>query len=230
MHKSSLLRMEWFVQNYLAEFAGPAKVLDVGSCDVNGSYRQFFEGQRFIYTGLDMVKGPNVDIVPRYAYRWAEIASDSFDIVISGQALEHVEFFWITVAEMVRVLRKGGLLCIIAPRGFELHRYPVDCYRFDADGMVALARYCNMFPLHASTNIAPEGVSSDWFIEGCADSMLVAQKPKNWNGLLNAHEYVFQDADMEALATGFVSQRKQKKIVWMRIIDRIIKRLTARSK
>lgn len=29
-------------------------------------------------------------------YDWQEIETDSFDLVISGQAFEHIEFFWIT--------------------------------------------------------------------------------------------------------------------------------------
>lgn len=225
MHKSSLLRMQWFVQKYLAEDKGLIKVLDVGSYDVNGSYKQFFAEERFSYTGLDMSAGPNVDIVPLHPYHWAELESGSFDVAISGQALEHIEFFWVTVAEMVRVLRNGGLLCIIAPRGFDRHRYPVDCYRFDADGMVALARYCNLIPLHASTDMAPEATFTEWHIEGCADSMLVAKKPENWSGLLNIADYAFHEADMKALATGFTMPKMQKRTFRVRLIDYTIRHL-----
>ncbi len=56
---------------------------------------------------------------------------------------------------MIRALRPYGLLCIVVPRGFIRHRHPVDCYRFDADGMVTIARYCNITPLHVSTNLSP---------------------------------------------------------------------------
>ena len=55
--------------------------------------------------------------------------------------------------------------------------------------------------------------------------MLVARKPENWRGLLNVAEYVFQDTDMEALATGFVSQKKSDNTLRARIINKIIKRL-----
>lgn len=146
--------MQWFVQNHLRN-GEKYRVLDVGSYGVNGTYKEIFASQPFEYVGLDMQAGPNVDIVPANPYIWKEIASDSFDVVISGQAFEHIEFFWLTMKEIARVVRPGGLICIIAPRGFGFHRYPVDCYRFDVDGMVALARYCNLKPLHASTNRAP---------------------------------------------------------------------------
>lgn len=77
-----------------------------------------------------MEEGPNVDVVLKNPYDWDAIESDSFDLVISGQAFEHIEFFWKTMEEMTRVLKKDGLLCLIAPNGFGEHRYPVDCYRF----------------------------------------------------------------------------------------------------
>lgn len=133
------------------------------------------------------------------------MTSDSFDAVISGQAFEHAEFFGVTMAEMARVLKPGGLMCVIAPRGFERHRYPVDCYRFDADGMVALARYCNLTPLHASTNLAPAGAPREWYSEWWADSLLVAQKPVNWTGMLDVETYEFEAPDIDKLSGGFVA-------------------------
>lgn len=200
--------MDWFVRTFCSSLEGESKVLDVGSYDVNGCYKTFFSDEKYVYTGLDMSSGPNVDLVPKNPYNWVELPDNAFDIVISGQALEHIEFFWVTVAEMTRVLKKGGLLCIIAPRGFERHRYPVDCYRFDADGMLALARYCNLEPLHVSTNLAPRSDMYQWFSDFDADSILVAKKPVSWEGMLNVKEYVFKDPDLDKLATGFVSENK----------------------
>ena len=165
----------------------------------------------FSYKGLDLEKGPNVDICPKNPYVWAEVASESYDVVISGQALEHIEFFWITMAEIARVTKKGGLICIVAPRGFVRHRYPVDCYRFDADGMVALARYSGLKPLHASTNLAPVGASDTWYSDDDPDSLLVAVKPFNWSGIIDVRNYVCTPPDLTALATGMVSQEDQAK-------------------
>ncbi len=124
-----------------------------------------------------MEEGPNVDIVIERPYDWSTIKTDSYDIVISGQAFEHIEFFWITMSEMTRILKKDGLMCIIAPNGFREHRFPVDCYRFFSDGMIALARYVSLEILHAHTNCAPiNSIEKEWFSEKNADSILVARK------------------------------------------------------
>jgi SAM-dependent methyltransferase len=171
--------MEWFVQQFLSPEKGgqPIKILDVGSYDVNGSYRQFFPQPQFDYTGMDMVPGPNVDVVLHNPYDWESFATDSFDVIISGQTFEHNEFFWVTLTEMARVLKKGGVLCIIAPNQVHEHRYPVDCYRFYTDGMVSLARYIQFQVLHAHVNRAPSIDDLAWYTEMHADAMLVAEKP-----------------------------------------------------
>jgi SAM-dependent methyltransferase len=176
MHESSMLRMKWFADNYANKInKEKIKILDVGSYDVNGSYKEYFLDKKYSYSGLDMEKGPNVDIVLKNPYDWSRIKTDSYDIVISGQAFEHMEFFWVVLTEMARVLRKDGLLCIIAPNGFEEHRFPVDCYRFFSDGMGALARYASLEILHTHTNSAhPKDFK--WYSDSCADSMLVAKK------------------------------------------------------
>ena len=179
MHLSSILRMKWFVDNYLTPRCKENKlsVLDVGSMDVNGSYRHLFPLERYHYTGLDMEEGPNVDRVLKNPYDWSSIPTESFDVVISGQAFEHIEFFWITMAEMTRVLKKDGFLCVIAPNAVREHRYPVDCYRFFTDGMVALARYVNLEILHAHTNCEPKQGKAGWYISDTPDSILIARKP-----------------------------------------------------
>jgi len=178
MHQSSILRMKWFLDNYASKITkNEIKVLDVGSYDVNGSYKHLFDENKYHYTGMDMDQGPNVDIVLENPYDWDTIESDSYDIVISGQAFEHVEFFWKTMEEMTRVLKKDGLMCLIVPNGFAEHRHPVDCYRFFTDGLIALARYVGIEPLHAHTNCAPDENATDWYSEKEADSMLVARKP-----------------------------------------------------
>lgn len=232
MHKSSMMRMKWFFDEYASKIDKEnVKILDVGSYNVNGSYKELFSDGKYNYTGLDMEKGPNVDIVLNKSYDWSQIESDYYDIVISGQAFEHIEFFWITMSEMARVLKKDGLICIITPNGFGEHRYPVDCYRFFSDGMIALARYVNLDVLHAHTNCAPiNSKEKEWYSENCADSILVAIKRyKGAPSFIDTKTYECIPANQEKLRTGFIPPKKSttryKKISLRRFLSKILLRL-----
>jgi SAM-dependent methyltransferase len=209
MHPQSMLRMEWFVKQFLLPENGgqTIKILDVGSYDVNGSYRRFFPQPQFDYTGMDMVPGPNVDVVLHNPYDWETLATDSFDVIVSGQTFEHNEFFWVTLAEMARVLKKGGKLCIVAPNQVHEHRYPVDCYRFYTDGMVSLARYIQFKVLHAHVNRAPSIDDLAWYTEVHADAMLVAEKPYDGpTQLVDLKRYVCEPADLNEVGRPLVSR------------------------
>ena len=153
MHKSSLEHVERLVGRYLKDW--PAlKVIDIGSYDVNGSYKQFFSRPNWAYTGVDLSAGPNVDVVLQSPYR-LPFASHSQDVVVSGQAFEHIEFFWLTWLEMARVVKPGGMIFLMAPsRGYE-HRYPQDCWRFYPDSYHALAKYAALELLEVTTDWEP---------------------------------------------------------------------------
>jgi len=156
MHQSSFEKMLSFRDAYLEGRQNePLRILDLGSMDVNGSYKPIFDSTGWIYQGVDLSTGPNVDLVLQNPYSWKEIPSGSADVFVSGQAFEHIEFFWITILEVMRVLRTGGLCCIIAPAGGFEHRYPVDCWRFYPDGMRALARFARLTVLEVSTQWDP---------------------------------------------------------------------------
>jgi SAM-dependent methyltransferase len=145
--------MEKLVARYLAPLQNrKLRVLDIGSCDINGSYRPLFQRPNWHYQGVDLSPGPNVDIALANPYRWQGIKTCSVDVVISGQAFEHIEFFWLTWREMVRVLKPSGLIFLIAPSRGPEHRHPVDCWRFYPDGFRALAKYCDMELLEVSTD------------------------------------------------------------------------------
>jgi len=118
------------------------EVLDIGGADVNGSYRSIFSDAKFRYRIADLEAGAGVDIVLTDPYS-LPLEDGSIDIVVSGQAFEHIEFFWKTFENMVRVLKPDGTIILIAPSGGPEHRYPVDCYRFYPDAFSALAKHAN---------------------------------------------------------------------------------------
>lgn len=152
MHQSSIDKMQSFKDTYLKDRESQAlKILDLGSQNIGGSYRSIFNEANWSYCGVDLELGQNVDLVIKNAYKWDEISSESVDVLISGQTLEHIEYFWITILEIARVLKPGGICCLIAPSSGYEHRYPVDCWRFYPDGLVALASFAKLEVLEAFT-------------------------------------------------------------------------------
>jgi SAM-dependent methyltransferase len=148
MHRSSFEKMAAFRDAYLAPHGhAPLAILDVGSAAVaadGASYRPLFDAPAWRYTGLDMAPGPNVDVVAADPYAWAALPDASVDVVVSGQAFEHIEWPWLTMAEIARVLRGHGLAAIIAPSAGPVHRFPKDCWRFYPDGLPALAAHAGL--------------------------------------------------------------------------------------
>ncbi|MDY6971269.1 MAG: methyltransferase domain-containing protein [Thermodesulfobacteriota bacterium] len=176
MHQSSMDKMLSFRKRYLGGKENePLVVLDLGSLDINGSYRRYFDFSPWTYLGVDMAPGKNVDVILENPYRWRQIRSGSVDVVISGQAFEHIELFWVAMLEITRVLRHGGLCCIIAPSGGREHRYPVDCWRFYPDGFSALARFAGLSLLEVSTQWEPDPKYTDDSNEW-QDTTLVCEK------------------------------------------------------
>lgn len=176
MHQSSLDKMDHFIANYLHDRRGGSlDILDIGSQDVTGSYRRLFDDDHWNYTGLDVDSGPNVHYVANSPYQWKGLDTARYDVIISGQTLEHVEFFWLTMLEIERVLKPGGLCCLIVPSSGFIHRYPVDCWRFYPDGLQAMARYAHLEPLE--TNVQEEQTGYPDWSDVWTDATLIAQKP-----------------------------------------------------
>ena len=154
------------------------KILDVGSYGVNGTYKEIFsDSGKYLYTGLDVNAGPNVDYVPSDPYCWPELQDESFDVIISGQAFEHIEHPWLIIEEMNRVLKKNGLVCIVAPSRGPEHKYPVDCWRYYPDGFRALAKWVHLEVLEAKATWGKSGFtdgSDQW-----GDAFCILYKPVN---------------------------------------------------
>lgn len=168
MHESSFLKVQYFVENYVEFNSGPPlKVLDVGSMTVLSdapSYKHLFQDKGVQYIGLDISQGLNVDYVPEDPYSWSEIPDETIDVIVSGQAFEHIPYFWITIAEMSRVLKPNGLLCLVFPSAGAVHRHPFDCWRFYPDSAQALTQYAGLELVEADTESSGfrKRVRTDW--------------------------------------------------------------------
>lgn len=89
------------------EYFKNKNVLEVGSLNINGSVRQFFENCQYI--GIDRIPGKDVDIVgPVHDCAFKE----KFDIIISTEAFEHDEYLEKTIEKMVNSLGENGLIIV----------------------------------------------------------------------------------------------------------------------
>jgi SAM-dependent methyltransferase len=183
MHRASFEKIRAFRDAYLPPQGSRVfGLLEVGSMSKEGqaSYRALFQPPTYHYLGLDIEPGPNVDLVPADPYSWQEVRTASMDGVISASSFEHNPFFWITAAEIARVVKPGGLVALIAPSSGGVHRHPLDCWRFYPDGWGALCRYVGWDLVESSveqrrylTRLGDTGVGLRWH-----DSFMVGRRPR----------------------------------------------------
>jgi SAM-dependent methyltransferase len=83
-----------------------SKVLDCGSLDINGSNKDLFINCH--YTGIDIAHGNNVDIVSKIHEFNAR--DGMYDAICSTECFEHDKFYNLSLSNIVRMLRSGGLL------------------------------------------------------------------------------------------------------------------------
>ena len=176
MHQSSIDKMTLFKKKYLSDKESEDLIIfDLGSQNIGGTYRSIFNSEKWTYCGVDIDAGDNVDMILRNPYSWDEIKSNTVDVLISGQTFEHIEYLWITILEIARIVKPGGIICLIAPSSGYEHRYPVDCWRIYPDGMKALAEFAKLEVLETYTHWNDEEYvdgSNVWH-----DTVLVATKP-----------------------------------------------------
>lgn len=96
------------VKKSYPQFFEGVRVLDCGSLDVNGSIKEFFTDCE--YVGIDIVDGKNVDHVSKTH----EYKDKPFDVVVSGEMLEHDEHWKKSLRNMYDLLKDGGLMAISA--------------------------------------------------------------------------------------------------------------------
>lgn len=144
MHKASHKYMKKYVEKYF-DLENKHTVCDVGSFDVNGSYKNIFP-KSWKYTGVDLSKGKNVDLVMKSNYKIPS-EDECFDYVISGQTLEHCKNPFRLVKEMARILRADGIIIIVAPYKIHVHNYPIDCFRFLPEGIKSIMEEAQLKPI-----------------------------------------------------------------------------------
>jgi SAM-dependent methyltransferase len=87
------------------QFFSNKLVLDVGSLDINGNNAYLFDD--CLYLGVDVATGRNVDICTK-AHELG-LPDASIDVIISTECFEHDQYYELTLNNIVRMLKPGGL-------------------------------------------------------------------------------------------------------------------------
>jgi len=107
-HDAQRVFVEAVRERYPEHFTN-AKVVEIGSLDINGTVRDFFTDPDY-YVGVDVGPGPGVDIVDNGALFPGR--DDWFDVSISTECFEHNPDWVETFKNMIRMTRQGGLVIL----------------------------------------------------------------------------------------------------------------------
>jgi len=105
-------------------YFGGKKVLEVGSLNINGSLREFFIQCHYI--GIDVAKGPCVDIVCQG--QDYDASDDCFDVVCSAECFEHNPYWLETFINMIRMCKPGGLIFFTCASTGRLEHGTLNCH------------------------------------------------------------------------------------------------------
>ncbi len=94
------------IKQFFPDFFSGTKVLEIGSLDINGSVRRFFNS--CAYTGIDIGPGQQVDIICK-GENFPEKA-DQYDVVISTEVFEHTENWDLIFLNMLRLMKRNGMI------------------------------------------------------------------------------------------------------------------------
>lgn len=125
------------------------KVIEIGSYDVNGSLRSFFESLNpETYLGIDIEKGPCVDEVCNAEEVLNRFSPESFDVVISTEVIEHVKDWQRVISNMKQICKKGGVILITTRSlGFPYHPTPTDFWRYEKNDLEIIFSDCEILSL-----------------------------------------------------------------------------------
>ncbi len=154
------------VKQFLPDFFIGTTVLEIGSLDINGSVRRFFEACE--YTGIDIGPGPQVDILCK-GEDFPEKAGQ-YDVVISTEVFEHTENWDLIFLNMLRLMKRNGMIIFsCASWGREQHG-------------------TSLFSPDSAPHVAS---TSDYYKNLVSDDFIAAFKMDHW---FSCHTFI-RDAD-----------------------------------
>lgn len=142
MHLNSELLFRKYAKGY---FKDHLKVLEIGPAGYPSVYQKIIDNPSITWHTLDFSNTAFIDSsADQLTYKISSayefpVESDSYDIILSGQVIEHVQRIWTWLRELKRITKPGGQIITVNPVSWPYHEAPVDCWRIFPEGMKALA-------------------------------------------------------------------------------------------
>ena len=140
--------ISWVAKNINKEEISDKKIIEVGSYDVNGNVRCIVELlEPAEYIGADIVRGPSVDIVCAAENLVEKFGKESFDVIISTCALEHLKDWKKAISNIKNICKQNGIILIIVPSNWSYHEHPYDFWRYNKDDIKNIFSDCSILAL-----------------------------------------------------------------------------------
>jgi SAM-dependent methyltransferase len=133
MHRNSGLLFQKYA---VPHFKPNMRVLEIGP-GFPSPYQKMVGDDSIKWETIDIRNDPRLTYVAESEYSFP-LADNTFDVVLSGQVMEHVRKIWKWMPELARVCEVGGLVITINPVSWPYHEHPYDCWRAFPEGMRAL--------------------------------------------------------------------------------------------
>ena len=160
MHLNTELLFKKFALSY---FKDGMKVLEIGGIEVT-NFCKAVNNNSITWHTLDINLSNNEPsfennhIISNKEYTYP-LEDNSYDIILSGNVIEHVKKIWIWTKELHRIVKKGGYVITVNPVSWPYHEAPVDCWRIYPEGAKALFEDAGFSILHSSF----ESLELDYF-------------------------------------------------------------------
>jgi SAM-dependent methyltransferase len=147
MHFNSELLFKKYAKPY---FKAGQTVLEIGPAGIPSAYSKLVGDPNINWHTIDFADTTYIAGKPdALTYRMENpyvfpIEDAQYDIVVSGQVMEHVQELWNWLLEIKRVLKPGGIIITISPVSWPYHEAPLDCWRIFPSGIEALAKFCEL--------------------------------------------------------------------------------------
>lgn len=140
------LNSELIFKKYALSFFKPGmKILEIGPYGSPSAYQVIVNDNSIEWNTLNLANSTldemgnrdKLTIITNNPYHYP-VTENSYDIVLSGNVMEHVQDIIKWFAELKRIVKPGGYIIVVMPLSWPYHEAPVDCWRIYPEGFKSI--------------------------------------------------------------------------------------------